>query len=360
MTLHLKKTAVALSAVGLVLILTPGRGFCTSTGIIIESVNSYNSCHPGADLFGRIADAEGFLSGMTPSGSPWWTFADYQNADVWDKDFVDTDLYSLGDDNVSFDAPGLAFSMFAGHGNCEDATSQSCTTSSQCTNPGTGQSLPGVCLAGPNRAAATCVYNTPRHLYTCGSNDIYSDHRVDYSTGPVALGEDANSGAWRGAGTNGGTNFAIFDISCAVRPAQEVNEVWNLFGGLHNLATLMPTNGHSDAVDSTERGSLFAGFWHANPNSSVAQSWVSVINSVPSTEGSTCDNQGGFHGFSGCGANIVISVAKDQRGANWENHNQTWTGTNGVSNDANDPVAAGYMQWTYICNYDCSTYPPVL
>jgi hypothetical protein len=334
-----------------------------STLVLTESVDQYNACFPGADTNFRVADAEGFLNGMTnPSGSPWHPLGlgggDWRNPDVWDRDFVDSDINSAGDDNIGFDQLGLAFSMFAGHGNCEDATSQSCTHSYNCNHAGSGQTYPSRCLAGPNRATATCVYNTPRHLYTCGSNDAFS-HKVDYSSGQVVFGESSNSGPWRGAGTNGGTNFVILDISCAARPGLEIYNLGNMFGGVHNIATLMPTNGHSDTWDSSERGSLFAACWAMNPNQSVAHCWESMINSVPSTEGTTCDGQGGFHGFGGCGANLTMQIAPTLAKAKWLHDTESW---NDVANDVNDQTGSlnGTQLWGYVCNYNCAQFPPEL
>jgi hypothetical protein len=352
-----KGRLIFVAGVGAAIVVAPSGLRAASTTVMAESVDQYNACFPGADTFFRVADAQGFLNNMMSPGTMWTQGANWQNGNVWDTDFTDQDIGQFGNDTNNFDAPGLAFSMFAGHGNCEDTTTQFCTSSSQCVTPAHNwQFNPGYCISGPDRSRAACVYDSPRHLYTCGNNDQLN-HRVDYSSGAVALGESSNSGAWRRAGTNGGTNFAIFDISCAVRPNLQNWEVWNTFGGMHNLATLMPTDTHSDAWDSSERGSLFAAYYTANPYSAPGVAWQSMINSVPSTEGATCDNVGGYHGFAGCGANIVISLASTASVASWMNQYQNWID---VSSDGNDSTAGSSMKYSYVCNYDCVTYPPVL
>jgi hypothetical protein len=112
-----------------------------------------------------------------------------------------------------------------------------------------------------------------------------------------------------------------------------------------------------DTTDSPDRGTLFANFYNANHNSVAAASWESMINNVPGGEGSSCDGSAGGHGIDGCGANIVIAVADTLANANWFNQTQTWVN---VADDTVDARGASYMVWNYVCNYNCSTYPPVL
>jgi hypothetical protein len=339
--------------------------------IVGESVNSYSPCGLN-DLSNRITNTQGFLNGMPAgSGITWSVLASWTNDEVWDRDFIDSDRSMTADDNSTFDAPGNAISMFSGHGLCDDypvdsqghPIDQHCSTSSQCTNPGTGnfgmvQTNPGSCTRGPSVDHGTCIYTAPRFISTCSSEDTFSG-LADYSDGLVSLGESSNSGGWNGAGTNGGTNFVILDLSCGVRPGHEVQGLWNAFAGVHNIATLMPTTYLADAIDSPSRGAKFSARWRANSNSSIALSWVYVINDMSISEGTSCGtpnwrNPTGARGFAGCGANWAASVAQDFDHAQTLNRVETWIG---AQNDANDATGAGWMTWTYVCNYDCSQFP---
>jgi len=283
--------------------------------------------------------------------------ANWKDNDAWDRDLYDSDLLSGADDNALFDQVGASISFYSGHGVCDDVpnggtTVSSCTTSSQCTGPGSGQTGPGVCTKGPNRTTGTCLYRTARQAILCSTNDGFG-HFVDYSDGDVALGESTVSGAWRGAGTNGGVNFAALDISCGIRPGLEVQGMWNAFGGIHNIATVMPTTFDSDTADVPDRGPQFAARWRANPNSSIAVSWTSTLNSA--TGGGSCNGTtSGNHGIFGCGANWVASLAESQSWAQFLNGTESWIQN---QDDGNDTFGAVYMAWIYTCNYDCNTNP---
>ena len=331
----------------------------TSNGIIGESIDLYSPCNIFPDLVNDKANVEGFLNNMPANGTTSWpVWADWtDNGNCWDADFVDSDLFASGDDNVSFDPPGAAIAMYSGHGVCNDfpTPDQSCTASAQCTNPGTGMSNPGSCTKGPNVAQGMCIYTAPREIVTCDTTNDKFGHHVDYSDGATALGESTNSGAWAGAGTNGGINFAILDISCGVRPGHVTQGLGLAFAGVHNIATCMPTTAHADTTDSALRGTNFAARWKSNKNSSIAMSWTAMMNDMPWTEGLSCNGTTkGYHGYAGCGANLVASLAQDTTTAYFLNGTESWVQ---AQSDTNDPTAGAVMAWIWICNYDCSANP---
>ena len=332
------------------------RRASASAGILVESTDSYSSCFDPT-IYPSLHNNKAYVENFAFSMPGWTVLANWTGIGLaWDRDFVDSDFDSRGDDNAAFDlSSGLTISMYSGHGDCKDRTVQSCSTSSQCTNPAPySQYLPGSCLKGPIVTSGTCIYGAFRDLVTCGSNDAFG-HIIDTSDGEMALGESSNSGTWRHVGTNGGVNFSIIDVSCGVRPGHEAQGLWNAFAGVGNIATVMPTVMSSDTNDTPMRGAKFAARFQANPNSSIAYSWASMISDMSSTDGQSCNGDtSGFRGIDGCGANWVGSVAQDSTTAWWLNQTESWVD---VQSDAHDATGAGWMTWTYYCNYDCNTYP---
>ena len=332
-----------------------------------EAVNDYTACG-SVNTPNCIDNVNGFLVNMTH-----WPVANFwTNNDVWDRDFVDSDLSAFGGDNVGFDFSNnsVAIAYYSGHGHgftgfdwdsaC-DNTSQTnhahcCATSADCTQPGAGQSLPGVCTRGPGHTGKTgyCLYNRARQISTCSTHDAFQ--HVPALTTLARFGESSVSGSWRGAGTNGGINFAVMDMSIAVRPGLEVAEVGPIFAGLHNLATIMPTTADSDAYDVNYRGANFAGFWQMNPFSSPAYSWAFSIYSAGSMSGAACSPNGGdgYLGIDGCGAYWTGSLAASSSEAAYLNQQENW---NQTQTDTHDATGASWVTWTYFCNYDCQTYP---
>ncbi len=114
--------------------------------------------------------------------------------------------------------PGTAISYFTGHGFCNDGCSspqQSCTTTAACKTPNAaaGQSLPASCRFSP-LDKARCCYMADRSAATSGQYDV-NGGRVNYTSGPIRWGEQSQtSGGWAQAGTDGGTNLVVLDISC--------------------------------------------------------------------------------------------------------------------------------------------------
>jgi hypothetical protein len=340
-------------------------------GIMGESVDDYgNGVCADMDLHHNVENVNGFLSNMTSgSGVTWPIVNNWQNTNVWDSDLVDSDVSASGGDLFNYDRGNspMGIAMFSGHGFCKDydflcntMPSHCCAHASDCTTPQTyspyNQSLPGVCTKGPDVPAGKtgfCLYNRARIPVTCGSNDVFG-HKPPI-TSLARLGESPNSGGWKGAGTNGGINFAIMDISCGLRPGLELAEIGPLFAGVHNYATVIVTTALSDTNDSADRGIMFAKQWQMHPGSSIAWSWAVSINSMSMTDGFPCGNgPNGFHGISGCGAHWVGSLGETYSKVQFLNTSETWVQ---AQNDANDATGAAFWIYTYICNYDCVTFP---
>lgn len=324
---------------------------CTSamgaeTGISIEGVDRY-SC--GA-LSNNIANVDGFRNRML-SIAGYTAGVRYTNGLVLGTDFTDPQLVAGGADTFNFDRPGDAIAYFSGHGSCDDQTSTSCTTTAGCP---TISGLTKKCLRFTDSPLqGRCVYSRPRNIVVDRTGT--SCERVNYSTDGVRWGEDPTSGAWAGAGTNGGINLAVIDNSCGITPDLYIPELVNAFAGVSSIALIMPTRVGSDTADVANRGRAFADRYVANVNSSVGQSWTNAINSV--TGGSACAFGGGNHGIVGCGAHIMISLEVNQARAEWANRIESWVQ---LRDPANDGIGGGWMSWTYTCNYDCNNHPFIL
>jgi hypothetical protein len=336
-------------------------------GIVLEWVDDYSdpTCVKPS-LINDQANVAGLINNMNSgSGVSWPLWVNWGNQSVWDRDFVDSDLAASGQDNVGFDPPGAAISMFSGHGTCNDfnISGNTCSAgnaSSRCTTPNVamGQSTAAVsCTKGPNRSTGTCLYRAPKSILTCSSSDAFG-HAATFSNGLVRFGESATSGGWAGAGTNGGVNFAILDISCPVRPGLEGAMMWNAFAGVHSIATIMPTTWDSDTRDDGLRGFNFARGWRANNNSSIVMSWLNGINNDPF--GGRCNGTSSGYGgigaatVNGCGAYWAGTVAQSQAYAQLLNSSETWVQ---AQNDNADPTGAAWMSVSYMCNYDCVANP---
>ena len=210
---------------------------CTSNGIIVESVNNYGG---NGDLANSIANGDGFLRGMLlVEDSPWRRLAHFTDGDVWDTDFVDREIDSRGDDHRYFDQPGAAISYFTGHGiGTHGCTMTSCTTTAACTSPASGGGrLPGTCRFSPFDTPR-CCYMVDRALVTKSANDQFNGF-VNYTGGPIRFGESGRAGGWAQAGTHGGTNLVVLDISHGVLPPYWRETLAQAFAGVHMIATLM-------------------------------------------------------------------------------------------------------------------------
>lgn len=323
-----------------------GSSARANTGITIEAVDAY-SC--GA-LSNNIANVDNFRNRML-SIAGYTSGVRYTNGLVFPTDFTDPEVVSGGADTFNFDRTTDAISYFSGHGSCDDQTGTVCTTTAGCPDVSGVQKR---CLRFTDSPLqGRCVYSRPRSIIVDRTGT--SCQSVDYTSGPVRWGEDPSSGSWRGAGTNGGINFAIIDNSCGITPDLYIPELLNPFAGISSIGLIMPTRVGSDTADVSDRGRAWADRYVANVNSAAAPAWTDAINSIGG--GSSCAFGGGNHGIVGCGANIVVSVDTTQARAEYSNRTESWVQ---YRNEGNDAAGWGWMSWIYTCNYDCNNHPWIL
>ncbi len=193
-----------------------------------------------------------------------WTESQVSWLDFWDPDRV------AGLDTYYFDKLGTAFSMFSGHGlNPAGAPFPlPCQTSSACNSPPAGATFPSFCRKYPGSTTGDCTYHSYDRAIVPSSEGC---RYAGYSNTGAAWGESGFTGTWGGAGTNGGTNAVILDISHA-HNSNRTAEVWPAFAGIHMLLT--PLNHTGDTGNFGHRGYWFAQFYYDNPYSSVAFSWT--------------------------------------------------------------------------------------
>lgn len=322
------------------------------TRITTEGVDQYvpNQCGWGGALNNRVANNNGFRAGMVTGDGRWTAGANFANSSVWDRDMYDPERTGnpLDNDTNNFDRAGDGIAFFSGHGICDGATTTLCTSSTQCNSPPPGASMPSSCKQGPPGSGfppigqGWCHYFTPRRAFTCSTSSAHNND-VNYTGGQVKFGESANSGGWSGAGTNGGVNMAILDVSCGVLPQFAPQQLSQAFAGVHLIGTIMPVTG--DTADVANRGSAFAARWASNEWQSVAGSWIYVVLDLG---GANCS--GG--GINGCGCNWV--QAQHATWADWYVNTESWVG---VKLDSNDATSSGWWAGRQICNYNQAQYP---
>jgi hypothetical protein len=351
------------------LLLAPVQPYATPTpeyhyGVIVETVNNYKACFGnGSDLSNSNQSGADFLNQLTRY--PYFSmFAHWQDANVWDRDFLDPDTYGAkwaDDDTYSFDEPGLAVSFFQGHGlaSTKPASDQVCTSGSQCTHPPSGASVgnlgTGTCVLSPASVAkygkgnGVCQYTSNRAMVTCGSND--ANGHLAYLSPNMAFGENPTNGAWRHAGTNGGTSLAIVHMSFGMLTFFP-SEWSDIFAGLHLYEGLMVSWG--DVNDSAGFGNAVASPYTVNPNSSVTQGYLNAISSVTDGDGSCSPGGSSWNGgFNGCGCHAAMTLSNSADGA-WTRFNEPWLA---LRNDWPSQSGVGYWWWGIGCNYDPTTYP---
>jgi hypothetical protein len=168
---------------------------------------------------------------------------------------------------------------------------------------------------------------------------------VNYSGGPIRWGESPQSGAWAGAGTDGGTNLVVLDISHGVFPTFWYQTFRNASAGVQMIATMMTAGG--DTANVPDRGATFAAFYRGNENTRVSESWVQTMNSLPASEGSSCPGGGGGHGFNGCGCNIIVGMDNSPERAQGS-LNEGWVH---LADDSNDAFGNQFYAARWVCNY---------
>ncbi len=330
-------------------------------GVTAEAVDDYNDCN-GPSLTNPITDVTGFLNtiygGSNTAGFAPATF--FQNTAVWPTDFFDPDVSGdpNDDDTNNFDQTNTSIAYFDGHGTCGGSgyTTTYCTDGSQCTSPPSGASAPGVCQRYPGDNWGYCLYlDNARTIVTdtCGFSD-HEDGRA-YFGWHMAWGENAYSGSWRGAATNGSGGLAVVSASCA-EIAGMPNGVFPLFGGIKIIATTAVLSG--DYASASDRGTAFAALYNANPSGSVESAWGDAMNSI-SNRNNWCENRegtqsyGGGFGYNGCGMQISTSMGATSAEAS-DALNQNWYAL------TNAYYYTGYgNSWfsnSWTCNYDCNTW----
>jgi hypothetical protein len=340
-----------------------------STTINCEGVNTYpnGDQQRGADEVNEFMNQQlGWVNSPWQQGN-WWN-----DPNVWDADFVDSDINANGDDLSSFDPNGNfgAISYFAGHGTCDDGAPegcaikngqrQICSSGNNCpasNNPfGTGA---GVCRHIPGETDVYghnfgyCAYSTDRFIDVNGSSSWFGQ-QVDISAGSTVFGESLNSHGWRGAATDGGSNLVVLSMSNGVEPEFFWNNFHNVFGGAHMVATSMPTGG--DWFTWGDRGAYFALGYSDNRSGMVADAWYNTMNyigQIGQSCGSNGVTNGGYGGFNGCGCYMILAAgvtcadAKAHRLETWDD----------IQNDAKDGQGANCIWYSWSCNYDVNTYP---
>jgi hypothetical protein len=141
-------------------------------------------------------------------GAPFGLFQQWQDATVWDTDFLDPDVSGsnpFDNDTKNFDQPNLAISFFQGHGLGikKPVPDQVCGFPEECIAPPYGTSVgntgTGACVLSPSSiakygpGAGVCEYKATPALVTCGSND-QNGHLVFLSP-YMALGDNPSLGA---------------------------------------------------------------------------------------------------------------------------------------------------------------------
>jgi hypothetical protein len=318
----------------------------TSTDLIIESVSDYG---PNDQLPNAVPNGDGFAKGMLFAGSRFTPGARYTNGAVYDTDFADTTVEPRGNDATYFDRRNRAIAFFTGHGIPDHGCStMSCATSATCTKPATATGggiprLPGVCRFSPFDTPR-CCYMVDRQAVTNSVADKLNG-LINYTGGPIRWGESPQSGGWAGAGTDGGANLVVLDISHGVLPPFWAETFLRANAGVQLIATMMTAGG--DTASVPDRGAVFASFFRANENSRVAEAWVQTMNSLPASEGGGCPGGGGGHGFNGCGCNIVIGMDISAARAN-ASLTESWVH---LTQDSNDALGRNFFAARWVCNY---------
>jgi hypothetical protein len=347
---HDKRKLTLIRAAIFTALAVPAATIWANSAVIVESVNVY----PNGDILPfSIANGSGFMNKITEHD--FTSFRNLTDSSVNDRTFIDQDITGdlFDNDEVFFDCTDkVVISYFTGHGiGGGPDGSQPCGSSSDCVAPPPGTTNPGRC-SFDIRPTGFCFYPAPRAIVTNSPASSHGDV-VDYTSGIVRLGESVNSGPWGGAGTDGGTNLAVLDLSFGAFRTSLQHDLAFMFAGLHLVATIMPVNGDTNNVPN--RGSAFADHFLVNQFSSVAQSWNQVVH-ILAHDGSCAagEGDGGGGGINGCGANVTfaadIDAAADRR------MQENWVELRDEGLDGK-----GFTRWvaTYECNYDCNKFPIV-
>lgn len=329
----------------------------TSTGIVVETISDYSvfcgdhSCDTDADTEGW-----GFWNAMTYAGTGYTSSVHWMDNSVWDTDFYDPDLTGNNNDHdtSNFDKSGTAISLAIGHGSCDDITTVTCTSDTNCVFAAAGgHCAPGGLSLGDDRV---CIAPKTRYFIT-SSTSSWHGNRVYYgknyggtNTKSFAFGEDASSGGYNGAGTNGGANEVMIVNSCGFRHPFYPDETSYFYGGVHGVMFLMPTGAwyhvanhtlhFTDAAQWGARGSTIANAILANLNGAVEDVWRS-----PTVVSNSYTSDGYLYG-----ASWMIAHSTTYNDALWHKQYESW---NNAKQEAYDPTGNAYWAGGYTCTYDC-------
>ena len=374
----------AATVFGLAVLGAGGRSYAGSE-IFVEGVSWYDvsphggsGCH-GGDIQHATSDASGFLlfaSAYNPAGytarTPYW------NNKVWTSDFMDPEKTGLSGDTdwIWFDKRGNAFSYLSAHGQAtwngdteNRSYAQLCYNDIACSPGGMysvpsaivamGGGYPGHCHRYPGDNFGHCSYTVPDSrqiiLDNCVDGPPGRNGSIHYGIpGNVKWGE-SNHATWSGAGTNGGTNFAVLSISHA-ELSMRGPEVWEVFGGIHALATTMSHGG--DTIVDADRGFYFAMEGVINPYGPVSQAWLAAMDSLAAGTGCydwyATWSYGGGLGNSGCGGHQVTTIGTNVFEA-IAHMNEDWYDVKRELNDAT--ASSGWVIQNWKCNYNCYLWP---
>jgi hypothetical protein len=277
---------------------------------------------------------------------------------------------------------GNHFTAFNGNGSLDngspnpDGTSEiGCNTVADCPAPsgpanGTGTVqfyLPAQCRTFPGVSAysggkaGVCRWNNYRFLLT-GTYYPTFDNQVNLSAGKVKFGNSNWAGSWAGAGTDGDTNWVLFQASNTIMPGLLATQWGRMFAGVHIVSTTM--NIFGSMYQDPFRGQQIGLVWDlATPtyNTNIATSWDAVEPIVPQASGTSCGGStptdytnGGGHGFNGCGCHL--SMVTDDTAADSTNRLASETFA-WLDNDSHDVKLAAYYNYKFICNYNATAFP---
>jgi hypothetical protein len=212
-------------------------------------------------------------------------------------------------------------------------------------------------------ASRVCIKHLKRTFITSSDTNHHSN-LVNYGGSQwksIAWGEDAASGGYDGAGTNGGTNVFVLTNSCGIRYAYWPQYTSYFYAGMHMLFMTMPVGAYklpgetsprfTDVNQWAARGSTLASNILANDNAPAASAWINATILSSSFIGYLGNNPNG--GTQKFGANVVLAADTSGSMLNWRFLTEGWTG---ARMDSNDPKGNSTLGIYYICNYDCSTY----
>jgi len=323
-------------------------------GLTVVGISNYPN-NPGfPNIPNAIPNAQGFLSSFFLGNQlhPQQAFYDVPGPNVfWDAfadwAFLDPAKGALGFGDQTWNQPGGAgaISFYSGHGGGYIKSNQTCQSTSDCTTPPNGTTMPSVCML--TWFSSECYYQQPTFPAVDGVWGFQAyGGLVDISDGLADWGHDD------------GIHAAFMDMSHGTKPHMWQYQLGSAMNGIHVIGTIMPVWGDEAVV--ADRGQDFADEYAINPSTSVAYSYIDSMELMSEQQdGSPCSNVandysvGGGRGINGCGCNLVIAADTTSQAAQ-AHMTEDW----GVIE--NDTLNSGGKSWFSIyavCNWDANKYP---